>query len=181
MHPDDVAEHVALSVDELRERLPAYPQLGVTRVDLVGGLDLYLHFDKKVWGVTATRERIIDPLSGRPGIMEGRVIDLSPPKTIERVLALNLDQYDARPPTAELLDAARRPLPPDAWPREFGRQGILRDHPVYGRPFFCRRGLREYHDHFQHEDDPWDCHREGLALHTIVLELLDDLRKRWTS
>lgn len=113
--------------------------------------------------------------------MEARVIELTPPRTVGRVLALNLTQYDAQPPTAELLDAARRPLPPEAWPREFGPQGIVPEHPLFRRPFFCRRGLREYHTHFQHEDDPWDRHREGLPLHAVVVELLHDLGVRWIA
>lgn len=180
MHPDDVADHVRGSVEDLRARIEARPDLAVTRLDLAGD-DLFLHFDKKVWNRVPQREQVIDPTTGRPGFVESRVIELTPPRTVERVLALNLTQYDAQPPTAELLDAARRPLPADAWPREFGPAGIVPEHPLYRRPFFCRRGLREYHTHFQHEDDPWDRHREGLPLHAVVVELLHDLGVRWIT
>lgn len=55
----------------------------------------------------------------------------------------------------------------------------MNDHPMYHRPFFCRRGLREYHSHEQHEEDPWAAWRDALSLRTIVLELLGDLRVRW--
>jgi hypothetical protein len=178
VHPDHVADHVAESVAELRARIAKLPALAVTRIDLDGD-DLFLHFDKKVWRIVPHRERMIDPTTGRPGLMESRVVELTPPQTVERVLALNLAQYDAQPPTAELLDADRRPLPALAWPKEFGPQGIVPEHPDFRRPFFCRRGLREYHTHFQHEDDPWDLYREGLPLHAVVVELLHDLAVRW--
>lgn len=181
MHPDHVARHVAASVADMRMQIEARPELAVIRIDLAEPVDLFVHFDKKVWRTAPHRERHVDPYTKQVAIRESRFLDLTPPTTVERVLLFNLDGYDAQPPTAELLDENREPLPAHAWPREFGPQGIVRDHPDYHRPFFCRRGLREYHSHFQHEDDPWDCHREGLALSTVVIELLHDLRSRWVS
>lgn len=92
---------------------------------------------------------------------------------------MELNGYDSLPPTAELLLPDRSPLPPSDWPKSIGGQGIVHDSKDYGRPFFCRRGLREYHSHSQHEDDPWDAYREHLALHQIVMELLRDMRDTW--
>jgi hypothetical protein len=180
VHPDDVADHVASSVEELVRQVARRPDLNVTRIDLEGP-DLRVHFDKKVWATFVQARRNVDAYTGEVTVHGQPYVDLRPPGTVQQVLLCRLDGYDAQPPTAELLDADGRPLPSDRWPREIGQQGIVRDHPDFGRPFFCRRGLREYHSHFQHEDDPWDRHREGLALHTIVIELLDDLRLRWTS
>ena len=181
MHPDDVAEHVADSVAELQRQIETRPDLAVTSVGLVAPFDLRIAFEKKVWPVLMHQHRNVDGYTGEVTVHAAPYVQLTAPSTVQRILRCELDDYDLRPPTAELLDADGRPLPADQWPREIGRQGIVRDHPDYKRPFFCRRGLREYHSHFQHEDDPWDRHREGLALHSVVVELLADLRLRWTS
>jgi len=102
------------------------------------------------------------------------------PVTREVILKMGCDDFDGQPPTAELLRDDASPLPPDEWPRDLADQGIVRGHQIYGdRPFFCRPGLREFHTHPQHEDEPWDRYREALPLSQIALGLLVDLRKRW--
>jgi hypothetical protein len=126
---------------------------------------------------------------------------------VERELILRCDAagYDAQPITAELLLRDGRPLPRGQWPKEIGvggldaldlpeggaalprvrvahalgPQAIIREHQDYDRPFFCRRGLREYHSHSQHENNPWDRHRESIRIYDIVPELLADLQTRW--
>jgi hypothetical protein len=108
-----------------------------------------------------------------------RIPILGRSRTRRLILRLGLDSFDLLAPTATLLAEAGDPLPAAQWPTSFAGGGIVTDHPVYHRPFFCRRGLREYHTHPQHEDDPWAAWRDALPLHAIALELLGDLRVRW--
>jgi hypothetical protein len=44
-------------------------------------------------------------------------------------------------------------------------------HPVTGRPFFCMRGIREYHEHPQHTGDEWLLYR-GINILTLVTTLI---------
>jgi putative metal binding uncharacterized protein len=182
MHPDDVADCIGGELGRLREETAQAPELNVGAVDLENDVDLYVQFTK----VERPRLRA-DVQAGvlGPGgaqirqVFEG--IDLSASATSRRDLLLysNCTGYDGDPPTAELLLPDRTPLPRQQWPQGLIRRGIVDGHRDYDRPFFCRPGLREYHTHPQHEDDPWDLHRESLRLHRIVLALLDELQHRW--
>ena len=182
MHPHDVAEHVATSVEALRVRLEQYPELAVYELALEQETRLFLGFEKTERHVFRANIQTRLVLPGGGGVaMQYEVPDLGRPPTTRRlVLHLELNDYDGTPPTAELLLPDRTPLQPEHWPK-LGNGGIVPGHPDFDRPYFCRRGLREYHSHPQHEDDPWDRHREGLALHSLVLELLDDLQHRWVG
>ena len=179
MHPQDVAEHVEQSVDVLRRRLEDHPDLGVSAVDLDGST-LNLSF-------SVTQRRLVEGVvsSGLVGANNQvfgqavRVIDLGArPERRDLVLSLDLTDYDGQPPTAELLHPDLTSLAEAEWPKSSDFQGIIIGHIDYNRPWFCRRGLREYHSHPQHEDDPWDRYREKLALHAVVEELLWDLQNR---
>ena len=179
MHPSDVAEYVGQSVDVLRRRLRDQPDLGVNEVQLVGQtVHLYL---------SVTHRRLLEGVlpSGLIGANNQalgqamRVIDLgAKPERRDLVLSLDVTDYDGQPPTAELLHPDLTPLSLGEWPKSSDWQGIIIGHLYYDRPWFCRRGLREYHTHPQHEDDPWDKYREGLALYTVVEEVLFDLQHR---
>lgn len=130
-------------------------------------------------------EAVPSPLmlpGGRRVAIVARVPVLGAPK-VERpmLLALNLTDFDGQPPTAELLLPDRTPLPAGEWPGSLDGQGIVNGHRDYNRPWFCRRGLREYHTHPQHEDNPWDAHREGLPLHSLIEELLGELAGRFVA
>ena len=179
MHPADVAEHVATSVGEISERIARYPNLNVTAVELPGPFALDVRFEKKDWEVVGVILPSRLQLPGGAGIGY-QVPDLGSSRSRALILHMELDDYDGQPPTAELLLPDHSPLPPQEWPK-LGEGGIVHGHRLFDRPFFCRRGLREYHTHVGHEDDPWDSHREGLPLHAVVLELLDDLQKRWVG
>jgi hypothetical protein len=181
VHPADVAEYVADSVQALRERLRACPGLLANEPVLEHGTDLYIGFVKIERRLLRQAVSIgLEVPGGGTALRVHQVPDLGvPPVRRELILRMDLTDYDGQPPTAELLLPDRSPLPAEQWPKELGNQGIVRGHPEYGRPFFCRRGLREYHSHPRHEDDPWDRHREELTLHALVLELLLDLRDRW--
>lgn len=183
MHPALVHAYVGDAVAELRARLNEHDVLDV--VDLVLDLDALIldigfdHEEHETELVTA-RSPLLLP-GGRALTRPQRVPILGRSRTRRLVLRVGLDAFDLLPPTAELLDESRVPLPADEWPTSFSGGGIVNDHPIYNRPFFCRRGLREYHSHEQHEDDPWAIWRDALPLHAIVTELLADLRTRWHS
>ncbi|TFV57743.1 hypothetical protein E4P41_13875 [Geodermatophilus sp. DF01-2] len=180
MHPADVAQHVADSVDVLRDRLRETPGLATADPVLEGATDLYVAFDKldRELVSQAVGTSLVLP-GGQPISMIYQVPLLGAPRLRSLLLHMQLDDFDGRPPTAELLLPDRTPLPPDQWPKSIGGQGIVPNHRDFGRPFFCRRGLREYHTHPEHEDDPWEAHREHLRLDALVLELLDGLRNKW--
>lgn len=184
MHPDDVAEHVAGEVADLRVRLAAAPELRAGDVELRNQLELMVPFTKHERPRLAAQ---IPGLSGGQLLAPGggaiafnyEVPDLSVRTDRQLILRCDCTDFDGQPPTAELLLADESPLPAAQWPSEMGRQAIVHNHPDYGRPFFCRRGLREYHSHPQHEDDPWDRYREAARLGDIVVELLHELQTRW--
>jgi hypothetical protein len=179
VHPDDVRDVVVAEVDRLKAEVERYPELGVADVQLVD-LELRIVFAKIVRPAARADVPAAVQLPGAGQAMTTFIgVDLSRTERRELMLLMDCTDFDGQPPTAELRDAAGAPLPDDQWPRDLGGQGVIFGFAAYGRPFFCRRGLREYHDHPQHEDDPWDAHREGLPLHRIALELLDDLARRW--
>lgn len=178
MHPADVAALVSEEVDAISTVLRSDPSFGVEEVALNGVL-LDVTFSKPVHRIVETAEPsgLFHP-SGARYIKRGTAVELA--GTARRlVLRFDVEDFDGQPPTAELLDAHGEPLDPDAWPRDLPGRGIIRRHPVYLRPFFCRRGLREYHSHPGHEANPWDRHREELSLTDIVVELMTDLATRW--
>jgi hypothetical protein len=178
MHPEDVAEFVAESVEYLASRLAAEPTLGGP--PSLEGTGMYIPFVKKDQTLVQQTVPTGFVVPGGGQLQRTYNVPLLGRAT-ERPLLLfmDLDDFDSQPPTAELLLPDRTALPLDEWPKSISGRGIVPDHPGFPRPFFCRRGLREYHTHPQHEDDPWDQHREGLTLAAIAVELLQDLRDTW--
>jgi hypothetical protein len=181
MHPADVADYVGDAVATLIAHLADAPDLRAGVPQLENDVHCYIPITVSE---RATVEHAVPSnlvLPGGIGIQTVfRVPDLAASSKRDRELVLHLDLtgYDADPPTAELLLPDRAPLPPEQWPKSTDGQGIVASHPDYPRPFFCRRGLREYHSHPQHEDDPWDRHREELPLYAVVREVLHDLQTR---
>lgn len=184
MHPTLVRSYVTEQVDELRARLDQRPDLAVRSIDLDGdAMQLFVEFDH----VAAATEmvNVASPLQHASGQMiaaRWRVPILGRSATTRTlVLLLTLDGYDLDPPTAQLLASDRTLLPPEQWPTSFSDGGIVGRHPLYERPFFCRAGLREYHSHPQHEDEPWHRYRDAIPLADLVIELLADLSTRWRA
>ena len=180
MHPDDVAEFVAESVEEVRRQLEAHPELRTGELALEDDVQLFIP-------VTLARRQLVHHAipadifapSGHPiAITHDVPLIGAPPIDEELILHLDLTDFDGQPPTAQLLSSERTPLAPDAWPKALGRQVVIRRHRDFGRPFFCRPGLREFHTHPQHEDKPWDEFREGMPLHAIVNDILFLLQDR---
>jgi hypothetical protein len=173
---------VQSEVAEVEARLSQYPELGVTSIVLEAHTSLYIGFNKRERGtMTAGLPSGLLLSGGQEVVRQYEVPDLgAAPVLRQLVLLLDLTNFDGDPPTAELLRDDRSPLPPGEWPM-LGGGGIVADHPHFKRPFFCRRGLREFHTHPQHEDEPWDRYREGFSLHALVAELLGDLAHRWVG
>lgn len=181
MHPALARQHAAEAVTALEARLDERDDLGVVNVTFDPAtliLDLAFDHAEHETEVVHTASALLSP-AGTPVVVAQRIPILGRARTRPLILRLGLDDYDFLAPTAELLDGGGDPLPFAQWPTSIRGGGIVDNHPKYKRPFFCRRGLREFHEHPQHEDDPWAAWRDGLPLHAIVVELLDDLVKRW--
>jgi hypothetical protein len=179
VHPDDVAERVAEEYEILRARLRAAPALLAGEPELVDRFEIRVPFTKIAYQRALL---VVVPKLTADGMRRqlGRQVPLRIGR-FERQLILRscCDGYDGQAPTAELLQPDGSPLPGDEWPRALGREAVIRGHEDYDRPFFCRRGLREYHSHPHHEDNPWDAHRESVRLYDVIPELLGDLQTRW--
>lgn len=195
MHPDDVREFVAACYGELRASIDDSPELGVKATEL-DGTDIYI-----VIGVGHAAATPVDPALARELAGDKRVlIPIGPGQyqelvfgapasfvpdlgnLIERELLLHVgcDDFDGKPPLAELLRPDdRTPLPDDEWPMDGTNRGIVPNHPVYKRKFFCRPGFREFHEHAEHEDHPWDQIRAEATLAQHVVGIIHDLKFRW--
>ena len=67
------------------------------------------------------------------------------------------DEWDHLPPSLSLFDpVGGDELPWPKWPQGGWQAG---EHPVTRRPFLCLPGIREYHTHTSHLNDPWDNYR----------------------
>ena len=68
------------------------------------------------------------------------------------------DGWDGQPPSLSLFDPDKgAELSWDQWPQ--GSWSAADRHPVTSKPFLCLPGIREYHIHPSHLNDPWDNYR----------------------
>jgi hypothetical protein len=191
LHPEDVAEFIEASVEDLRARHALLEDaLGVQ--DLVlEGTDLYIPLSLRHHPRVALSAELARELGSAQSILvavgplqaiqqTAYVPDLGASSQRELILQMGLDDYDGKPPLAMLLRLDRTPLPDEEWPIDPAQRGIVAGHPIYKRKFFCRPGLREFHEHEQHADEPWDGIRESTTLAKIVLPLLHALNHRFT-
>ncbi|HMI82241.1 MAG TPA: hypothetical protein VK480_10675 [Solirubrobacterales bacterium] len=166
MHPDHVAALVAEQVGALEATLTRL-DLPVNRVELREQTNLLIGFQSQT-------------TEGIPGTAFGEIRLIGSMREESLILALHCDDFDSQPPAVTLLDADESPLPPERWPHDPQRRGIVRGHHLLGdRKFFCRPGTREFHTHKHHEDHPWDRERESMSLDAIALGILYDLTQRW--
>jgi hypothetical protein len=181
VHPDDVAAYVAGQVELLKEHTAAREDLRISDISLEDRVQLFVAFSKleRASVTELTPASVLAP-GNVPVNIRFTGIDLRrPPTTRDLVAHFDCTDYDGQPPTLELRTAAREPLPFSQWPKELAGGGIVANHPKYKRPFICRRGLREFHTHPEHEDQPWDRFRESLTLPQLVIEILEDLQRKW--
>lgn len=181
MHPIYVRTFISESVADLGTRLIGDAYAGVDLALDLEVPELVVAFDHHEFATEPANS--VSGLLGPAGqhlIETQRVVILGAPRKVRRLkLRMNLEGFDLIPPTAELLDDAGQPLPASDWPHQWRAGGIIDSHRDYKRPFFCRPGLREFHSHPQHEDQPWAQYREMLPLHQIVIDLLYDMRTRF--
>jgi hypothetical protein len=96
--------------------------------------------------------------------------DLPDTPALPLAVRFRFQNYDLAPPSLELIDPiTRRPLgAPRVAALDFDRldgdgnpeAAFVGGHPLTGRPFLCKRGVREYHTHFEHSGDDWLLHRD---------------------
>jgi hypothetical protein len=196
MHPEDVRELVADEFSQLERLVGERAELGVKGLELAE-TDVYVSLTVATSAAAAVPPEVLMNLGagktlllpGTPG-QGARAVVFNLPQSVpilgettarELVLRLGCNGYNGRPPLAQLMrpDDRTAPLPDDEWPREPAGQGIVQAHPRYKRKFFCRPGLREFHELDQHADTPWDAIRESSTLGWIVVSLLGDLQTRW--
>jgi hypothetical protein len=86
------------------------------------------------------------------------------------VFALDCRDFDASPPSVDMLDPdTLESLPSERW-----TPGVPHSlHPSTGRPFVCLQGVAEYHSHPSHTNDPWDRYRTLYRLPQTIARLLD--------
>ena len=105
------------------------------------------------------------------------VLDLSFQHETHPELRLRIcaQDWNARPPSIELLDSTGSRIPVNGAPRDtVFHQG---PHPKTGLPFVCKPGTFEYHTHDSHLNDHWENYR-GKDAYTLGA-LLDQIWHAW--
>ena len=69
------------------------------------------------------------------------------------------DEWNDRPPSVELRDWQGSPL--TSIERDPASVFNNSPHPATRKPFICMKGVREYHTHPSHINDPWDAIKAG--------------------
>lgn len=94
------------------------------------------------------------------------------------IVVLELNEWNLQPPRLRLRNARSKQLLPllQDWPRQSDFT-FIEPHPETARPWCCMPGLREYHDHEQHKNDPWDLKRPHCRLVDIVLDITERLQR----
>jgi hypothetical protein len=88
---------------------------------------------------------------------------------------LDLSGYDQRAPSVSFRSARTwEPLPFAALPLGHVTDGavkmrvLIQEHPATKHPFLCIRGVREYHEHPQHDGDHWAMYRSDINVYALV-------------
>jgi hypothetical protein len=92
---------------------------------------------------------------------------------------VDLRGYDQRAPSITFRDPwSWEPIPHGALPiaqlveDPKKPQAVLLDgHPSTKQPFLCLRGVREYHEHPQHDGDDWEMYRSAINVFVLVERL----------
>lgn len=84
-------------------------------------------------------------------------INLSPP-IAPLTVEIDFTNYNLYPPSVELLNPINLNAQNLIGLQE-NKNIIIQKHPNTKKPFLCLPGVREYHNHPQHDGDSWDLHR----------------------
>lgn len=84
----------------------------------------------------------------------------SQPRIVAVCAGVDYVNFDIEPPSITFIDpVTREPARPFAEPLQLDQNGkpvsLLVNHPLLGRPFWCLPGNLEFHQHPQHDGDPW--------------------------
>jgi hypothetical protein len=118
------------------------------------------------------------------------------PRVIIFCVKINFSNYDVEAPSVEFIDAlTQAPVQFDHLLSHMPRKAIggqeagqpvnvtfstlIQAHPPHMKPFLCLPGVREYHNHPAHSNDPWLAHR-GLGEGTLGF-LIDQLYSYGTN
>jgi hypothetical protein len=74
------------------------------------------------------------------------------------------------------LSFAEVPILHEATAPHIAQPIVVDNHPVTKRPFLCVKGIREYHEHPQHDGDSWCLYRGLINVYAVldrVLRALD--------
>lgn len=107
----------------------------------------------------------------------GAVLDLGRRSEGTIVVTLRCDNFDTDPPSLAFVAGwdATLELPYAQWPKG---PGVVPAHHATGKPFLCRPGVREFHNHIQHGDEPWERYRSYVRPSQLLRQLAHDLRTK---
>lgn len=125
--------------------------------------------------------RVVIPGPGIPVVSGQSYQGLELPGLAARAFGVRVDLggYDQRPPSITFRDPSTWDLAPySALPvgqlldhPEKAQIVLLDGHPIEKRPFLCLRGVREYHEHPQHDGDDWAMYRSALNVYVLIERL----------
>lgn len=128
--------------------------------------------------------QLAPPTPGAGGLLQGgqtiQVIEMVPIVARAFGVRFSLDGYDQQAPSItfrdpwswDLLPYGLLPLGHVVDANHKGQLVILDGHPITKRPFLCLRGVREYHDHPQHDGDDWAMYRSSTNVFALVERLI---------
>ncbi len=93
-----------------------------------------------------------------------RIVFTHPKSRREVEFRFSFDGWDQQPPSLALHDPVTGlELPWEKWPK--GGWSAGNPHPTTNKPFLCLPGIREYHIHSSHLNDPWENYRTRASYH----------------
>lgn len=135
----------------------------VTRLKLQRELELWGEnqetYRRRGWLLLGRRELDVDI-----GFLGRLPIGAQAVPAMTACVRVDFTNYDLWPPSVEFINPFTGEYAPppvqalvdsDEGPRDL----VVHSHPETNRPFFCVPGIREYHEHPQHDGDSWLLHR----------------------
>ena len=137
-------------------------------------------------------DRVVDSLTNKAALFVGErgwdVVDVvypclsvvfkHPRSGREIEFRFNCEGWDEEPPSLTLHNPeSGQELCWENWPKE--AWSVLARHPITGKPFLCLRGIREYHTHNRHLNDPWEAYRPMSSY--SLLSIIDRVHQRFND
>jgi hypothetical protein len=123
--------------------------------------------------------RVLVPIAKRPGLLTPQTYQaVEYPAISGRAFGVRVDLrgYDQAAPSITFRDPwswdlsayAALPIGQLADDPKKPQIVLLDGHPTVKRPFLCLRGVREYHEHPQHDGDDWAMYRSATNVYVLV-------------